>query len=372
MDAGYRPDHAIRKCKYAVSCIGEQIHGVVVLPFLNEAIPRSCPQVRVSRILRMAAKPEKPEACWKIAMIPEGISREHILGAMERIDREGVPPGRDGWKFEVRHEGRVYPPKLLISLACEAAFGRPLPSGAFSGGAETNNVLQQLGFAVALKEGDAVPTSPSPARATTSRKPPPSQVVARSPEEFEALKRQLLSGHLYTWNELELVPHLPPPTAGVYAWFFKTIPPGVPTDSCSTRNGMALLYVGISPGRRGSQETLQSRLHFHFRGHAEGSTLRLTLGCLLENQLGTVLRRSGSRLIFGQAEKRLSQWMADNTAVTWVEVATPRPLEEYLLSILDLPLNIEGNRNHPFCEKLRALRDKARRRAEKLPNLKPR
>lgn len=51
MDAGYRPDHAIRKCKYAVSCIGEQIHGVVVLPFLNEAIPRSCPQVRVSRTL---------------------------------------------------------------------------------------------------------------------------------------------------------------------------------------------------------------------------------------------------------------------------------------------------------------------------------
>jgi len=306
-------------------------------------------------------------------MIPEGVSREHVLAAMERIDRDGVPPGRGGWKFEVWHAGRVYPPKLLISLACEAAFGRALPSGAFSGGTETNSFLQRLRFTVALREGDAIPSFE---RRASSEVPEPSDASIRtspSREQLQSLKQKLLcSAKLYTWEDLRRDDTLPPSTAGVYAWFFKSIPPKVPPEGCFKRQGRALLYVGISPGRRGSRETLNSRLRFHYQGHAEGSTLRLTLGCLLESQLGTVLRRSGKRLMFGAAEEQLSEWMAENAAVTWVETSTPRPLEEHLFRTLDLPLNIEGNRSHPFCDQLRAIRDKARTRAEKLPNIKPR
>lgn len=315
----------------------------------------------------------RPQALGKAKVMPEGLSSEHVLAAMRRIDREGVPPGRGGWKFEVRHAGRVYPPKLLVSLACEAAFGRALPSSAFSGGTETNGFLQRLGFTVALREGDVLPIIEPPA---LSEIPEPTNASIRtslSREQLESLTRDLLcSAKLYTWPDLRRHDTLPPSTAGVYAWFFKSIPPKVPIEGCFKRDGKALLYVGISPGRRRSRETLNSRLRFHYQGHAEGSTLRLTLGCLLESQLGTVLRRSGKRLIFGTAEERLSEWMAKNTAVTWVEVPTPRPLEEYLFQSLDLPLNIEGNRHHPFCEELRAIRDKARTLAEKLPNLKPR
>ena len=135
---------------------------------------------------------------------------------------------------------------------------------------------------------------------------------------------------------------------------------------------MTLLYVGVSPGKQGSRETLRSRLRFHYQGHAEGSTLRLSLGCLLEHELGTALRCSGSRMVFGAAEGRLSKWMADNTAVSWIETESPLPVEEYLLQSLDLPLNIAGNRRHPFCASLRSLRASARERAEKQPNLKAR
>jgi hypothetical protein len=53
-------------------------------------------------------------------------------------------------------------------------------------------------------------------------------------------------------------------------------------------SGLALLYVGISPKPPSavgtpSRQTLRSRLRYHFRGNAEGSTLRLSLGCLFSH-----------------------------------------------------------------------------------------
>jgi hypothetical protein len=75
-----------------------------------------------------------------------------------------------------------------------------------------------------------------------------------------------------------------------------------------------LLYVGISPSRAGRHETLRSRIRYHFRGNAEGSTLRLTLGCLLEPILGTRLGRVlgrpepdfvADRPIFGGGHRRI-------------------------------------------------------------------
>ncbi|MFJ8030526.1 GIY-YIG nuclease family protein [Streptomyces sp. NPDC096032] len=65
---------------------------------------------------------------------------------------------------------------------------------------------------------------------------------------------------------------------------------------------------------------------YKFRGNAEGSTLRLSLGCLLDLELRRV--GSGKRLTFGQAgEAKLSQWMADNARVCWVEHDEPWTLE---------------------------------------------
>ncbi|MFB6679965.1 GIY-YIG nuclease family protein [Streptomyces sp. NPDC056390] len=87
-----------------------------------------------------------------------------------------------------------------------------------------------------------------------------------------------------------------PAAAGVYGWHFERAP-------CADLDAGRLLYVGIAPrymANRTSTQNLRKRVRYHFRGNAAGSTLRLTLGCLL----GIELRRVGSggaRMTFGKA-----------------------------------------------------------------------
>jgi hypothetical protein len=54
------------------------------------------------------------------------------------------------------HEGRRYPPKYAVSLAVQDATGQELDPQEFSGGVETNSLLQRLGFSVVTFSGDAV------------------------------------------------------------------------------------------------------------------------------------------------------------------------------------------------------------------------
>ena len=104
------------------------------------------------------------------------------------------------------------------------------------------------------------------------------------------------------WSRAEVLANPSPVSRqpGVYGWYFKNIPPGVPTDNCRCQDGLTLLYTGISPnappqnGRNPSSQSLGDRIRYHYRGNAEGSTLRLTLGCLLAEELGIQLRRVGS------------------------------------------------------------------------------
>ena len=82
-----------------------------------------------------------------------------------------------------------------------------------------------------------------------------------------------------------------PAKPGVYAWFFKDIPGALPTTDCVTKEGLTLLYIGISPKNAFSSQNLRRRITYHYRGNAEGSTLRLTLGVLLSGEIGYPLRR---------------------------------------------------------------------------------
>jgi hypothetical protein len=91
-----------------------------------------------------------------------------------------------------------------------------------------------------------------------------------------------------------------PALDGVYGWWFRELPPLVDAQDCRQRNGLTLLYAGISPnrppqnGRPASRQNLRERISYHYTGNAEGSTLRKTLGCLLADDLGIRLRRVGS------------------------------------------------------------------------------
>ena len=296
-------------------------------------------------------------------MIPQGINREHVLEALARIDRERVPPSRENRSVVLHHQGKGYPPKFVISVACEVATGRELPSGEFIT-TEAERYLLRLGFSV-LRTGQR----PAPDRKEGEHSAPPLLVSDLSSKEIAELGQQLVnSSRLYRWSELKNNPTLPPRSPGVYAWFFQRVPPTVPIDSCVVRDESTLLYVGISPKNEKSKGTLQDRLRSHFEGIAEFSTLRTTLGCLLEDELGTILRRvgSGKTQTFVEKESALSGWMADNALIAWVETPKPWVLEDHLFKALSLPLNIQGNANHPFCARLKELRKKAVRRAEEL------
>jgi hypothetical protein len=143
-----------------------------------------------------------------------------------------------------------------------------------------------------------------------------------------------------------------PASAGIYAWYFNEVPPGIDPSGCHRHDDLVLLYAGISPkapptnGRKPSRSTLRQRLRTHYAGNAEGSTLRLTLGCLLASQLRFRLRRvgSGHRYTFtNPGEQLLDQWMADHAFVTWVEIDGLWEAEAKLLSSgLRLPLNLAG------------------------------
>ncbi len=108
---------------------------------------------------------------------------------------------------------------------------------------------------------------------------------------------------LYSRSAVLAKPCPVPQESGAYAWFFKDVPAIVPTEGCVAKDGLTLLYVGISPdkvGKPNSKQSLRKRITNHYRGNAEGSTLRRSLGVLLTEQSDFPLRRvgSGKRMTF--------------------------------------------------------------------------
>ncbi len=164
----------------------------------------------------------------------------------------------------------------------------------------------------------------------------------------------------------------------MYAWYFKEVPLGVPTGDCVRFDDLYLLYVGIAPkptpanGKPASRQSLFHRVRYHYLGNAEGSTLRLTLGCLLSERLEIQLRRvgSGKRLTFGRdGESILSAWMADNAFVAWWTQAEPWLVERQTIGSISLPLNLDQNRAHHFHAMLSEKRRTAKATARSLPIL---
>lgn len=153
--------------------------------------------------------------------------------------------------------------------------------------------------------------------------------------------------------------------------------PAFPVKGCHVWRGRSLLYVGISPrrapdnGRPASRQRLRNRVRYHFKGNAERSTLRLTLGCLLSDELQIELRRvgSGRRFTFAAGEAKLSQSMSENVEVTWMTCSEHWLVEPEIIRTLASPLNLEHNAKHPFYERLTAIRREHPLRALSLPVL---
>lgn len=79
---------------------------------------------------------------------PENITKQHILEAVNRIERESLKL-EPSTKFDVILNGNPYPPKEIMRYAHEAANGEPIWN--YSGGEPTNKYLTALGFKVISK-----------------------------------------------------------------------------------------------------------------------------------------------------------------------------------------------------------------------------
>jgi hypothetical protein len=85
--------------------------------------------------------------------IPDGISRDDVLGAMRRLD-EGFEYGfGPSSKYDLVFKDRRYAPKAVIGLAAERLAGRILTPSDFSGGqvSKSTRILRQLCPALASR-----------------------------------------------------------------------------------------------------------------------------------------------------------------------------------------------------------------------------
>jgi hypothetical protein len=87
--------------------------------------------------------------------IPKGLTRECVLQALADLDAGIEHPFGQPTGYELVHEGKRYPPKAVIGLACRSLLGRMLLPEEFSGGevpGQANFVLRELGFMVVHKD----------------------------------------------------------------------------------------------------------------------------------------------------------------------------------------------------------------------------
>ncbi|AQA04215.1 hypothetical protein BVC93_19290 [Mycobacterium sp. MS1601] len=178
---------------------------------------------------------------------------------------------------------------------------------------------------------------------------------------------------MYTRDQLFADKCPMPEQAGACGWWFREIPGDIDVSGCRQRDGWTLLYVGISPGpprtdgKPQAVQDIRKRTRYHFGAggaSADGSPLRKSLGVLL----GYELRRvgSGKKQTFAGDESTLTQWMAENAAVSWVLHPEPWYLEAKLFGALDLPLNFQGNERNAFAAELARLRRQAAVKAGKM------
>jgi 5-methylcytosine-specific restriction protein B len=88
--------------------------------------------------------------------IPVNITKDHLLAAIEKIDKEGIPKDGESRYYDLVYNGKMYPPKLVLSYSNLFANSEILDRNSFSGGLETQcfKILEDNGFMIIKKEID--------------------------------------------------------------------------------------------------------------------------------------------------------------------------------------------------------------------------
>lgn len=85
--------------------------------------------------------------------LPTNITKEHLLKAIEKIDKEGIPIDAHSHYYDVIFNEKQYPPKLIVSYANLYANGQILDRDKFEGGLGTQcfKLLEEKGFKIIKK-----------------------------------------------------------------------------------------------------------------------------------------------------------------------------------------------------------------------------
>src|SRR5919108_6170637 len=91
-------------------------------------------------------------------MIPKDITREHILKAIDEIDKTGYNKNRESTEYHLKYNSKIYPPKAIISRAYKFVNdgNEEWDSSRFSGGLESNTFLISRGFEIINNLGQGV------------------------------------------------------------------------------------------------------------------------------------------------------------------------------------------------------------------------
>jgi len=148
-----------------------------------------------------------------------------------------------------------------------------------------------------------------------------------------------------------------PKEGGIYAWWFTRGALRVPAREYVTMDGFDLLYIGISPRKptaagKASTGNIRSRLRSHAKRDASWSTLRLSLGILLADELGLTLALHAGRIHWGTGEAVLTGWIQRHARVSWLRDPAPWLVEGELLAVSNVPLNIDQHLYDPFSREL--------------------
>lgn len=179
------------------------------------------------------------------------------------------------------------------------------------------------------------------------------------------------------WSRKELAEEPPPAGPGVYGWYFLRAPKPLrkrefrhpEKHRVRVRRWLfrkwTLLYVGKHDqdlGRRIVDEHFDGEL---VRGKTM-STMRMSLGCVLASTLGLALETRGKDgYTWGiKGEEDLSGWLCKHARVAWSETGICGDAERRAIKAFDLPLNRQGNEDHPFHDMLGRMRSLMKRDAD--------
>ena len=149
-----------------------------------------------------------------------------------------------------------------------------------------------------------------------------------------------------------------PDEPGFYAWWTKPGSiPHVPPCPHPRIPDLHLFYVGISPSGPTSRQTIRKRvIGNHMRGNTGSSTFRLTLASLLFEAKGWSPIRKTDALLVREENAALSTWQQQHLRIAWAPYPRPWEIEHEVIRQLQPPLNLAGNKTHPFAGELSAAR----------------